>query len=103
MDALEVEERSPGERYIRILSAMTVRHAAKLAAELKSARQGAENLTIDLAGVSDLDSSGLQVLVALKKESLASGTSFKLVEHSPAVLSVFALYGMAAFSVIAFG
>ncbi len=97
MSFLEIEDRSTGERFVRVRGAMVIRHAANLAEEWKTARVGVDNLIVDLSGVSELDSSGVQLLVALKKESLASGTSFKLVQHSPAVLSVFALYGLAAF------
>lgn len=50
---------------------------------------------IDLAQVSELDSAGLQLLVAAKRAFRQKGGDLKLSNHSPAVLDVFELCRMA--------
>jgi anti-sigma B factor antagonist len=57
----------------------------------------AEPPVIDLSGVTDLDSAGLQLLMLAKKTALAHGRDVQLVGHSPAVLEVFELLNVAAY------
>lgn len=68
------------------------------AMELKSALLAEPPVTvIDLSGVTDLDSAGLQLLMLAKKTALAHGRDVHLVGHSPAVLDVFELLNVAAY------
>lgn len=46
-------------------------------------------LELNLADVSELDSAGVQLLIAVKKAGLAAQHALHLVGHSPAVLEVF--------------
>jgi anti-anti-sigma regulatory factor len=52
---------------------------------------------IDLSGVTDLDTAGVQLLMLAKKTALAQGRDIKLVGHSPAVMDVFELLNVAAY------
>jgi anti-anti-sigma regulatory factor len=52
---------------------------------------------IDLSGVTDLDTAGLQLLMLAKKTALAKHRDVRLVGHSPAVLDVFELLNVAAY------
>lgn len=52
---------------------------------------------IDLSGVTDLDTAGVQLLMLAKKTALAAQRDVKLVAHSPAVLEVFELLNVAAY------
>jgi len=52
---------------------------------------------VDLSGVSDIDTAGVQLLMLAKKTALAAGRDIKLVAHSPAVLEVFELLNVAAY------
>jgi len=52
---------------------------------------------IDLSGVTDLDTAGLQLLMLAKKTALAKKCDVHLVGHSPAVLDVFELLNVAAY------
>jgi anti-anti-sigma factor len=52
---------------------------------------------IDLSGVTDLDTAGLQLLMLAKKAALAKQRDLRLVGHSPAVLDVFELLNVAAY------
>ena len=52
---------------------------------------------IDLSGVTELDSSGLQLLMLAKKTALAQGRALTLVGHSEAVIDVFELLDVASY------
>jgi anti-anti-sigma regulatory factor len=52
---------------------------------------------IDLSGVTDLDSAGLQLLMLAKKTALTQKRDVKLSGHSPAVLDVFELLNVAGY------
>ena len=68
------------------------------AAEIKPALLGEPMpLTIDLSGVTELDSAGVQLLMLAKRTALAQQRELALVGHSPAVLEVFELLNLAAF------
>lgn len=56
-----------------------------------------ERLEIDLAGIEEIDSAGLQLLALLKQESLRQGKTLTLRNHSPAVLRIFEKMNTAAF------
>lgn len=55
------------------------------------------SLELDLGAVHELDTAGLQLLIMAKKEASARGQQLQLCNHSPAVLEVFELCGVAAF------
>jgi len=66
--------------------------------ELKPAMLSTPPLTeIDLSGVTDLDSAGVQLLMLAKKTALAEQRELRLTGHSPAVLEVFELLNVAAY------
>jgi anti-sigma B factor antagonist len=68
------------------------------AMELKPAMLPTPPLTdIDLSGVTDLDTAGLQLLMLAKKAAQTEGRELRLVGHSPAVLEVFELLNVAAY------
>ena len=52
---------------------------------------------VDLSGVTDLDTAGVQLLMLAKKTALAQQRDLRLVAHSPAVLEVFELLNVAAY------
>ena len=53
-------------------------------------------LEIDLSGVTELDSAGVQLLLLAKKTALGQQRELRLVAHSPAVIEVFELLNLAA-------
>jgi anti-anti-sigma factor len=68
------------------------------AMELKPALLPVPPLTdIDLSGVTDIDTAGVQLLMLAKKTALAEGRTLRLLGHSPAVLDVFELLNVAAY------
>lgn len=52
---------------------------------------------IDLSGVTELDTAGVQLLMLAKRTALAQQRELRLVGHSPAVLEVFELLNVAAY------
>lgn len=52
---------------------------------------------IDLSGVTEFDTAGLQLLMLAKREAMAAQRPLHLVHHSKAVLEVFETLNMAAY------
>ncbi|NEV64875.1 STAS domain-containing protein [Thiorhodococcus minor] len=56
--------------------------------------EGCREMVLDLSGVGELDSAGLQLLLMLKREAEAGGKRLQLVNHSQAVYAVLELLKM---------
>ena len=54
-------------------------------------------LEINLSGVTDIDTAGVQLLILAKKTAQAAKSELRLVAHSPVVMEVFDLLNLAAF------
>jgi anti-anti-sigma regulatory factor len=79
---------------LRIAGELTIFRAM----ELKPAMLSTPPFTdIDLSGVTELDTAGVQLLMLAKKTALAEARTLRLIGHSPAVLEVFELLNVAAF------
>jgi anti-anti-sigma factor len=77
----------------------TIYRAAELRASLQALLAGlAEGgaLELDLAAVTEMDSAGVQLLMAAKKSAQAGRRELRLVGHSPAVIQVFNTLDLAA-------
>jgi len=70
---------------------MTIYNAAEIKPVLLHALEQSDEIEIDLAGISEMDTSGVQLLMLMKREAVIAGKALKLVGHSPAVLEVFEL------------
>lgn len=87
-----------GVNRLELNDELTIYRAAELKEELLQALpQDGGTLELDLSGVSELDSAGLQLLMMLKKTAGQRGCKLRLQAHSPAVLEVFELLNVAAF------
>ncbi|MBK1689658.1 STAS domain-containing protein [Rubrivivax gelatinosus] len=76
---------------------LTIYRAAELRQALLAALdQHGADLEVDLAGVTEFDSAGVQLLMAAAKSAAARGGVLRLVRHSPAVLDAFAVLDLAA-------
>lgn len=75
---------------------LNIYRAAELRDVLVDALKTESDLEINLAGVTEMDSAGVQVLMAAKKTAQASGHNVSLVGHSPIVLEIFELLDLAA-------
>ncbi len=56
---------------------------------------GEKEVEIDLSGVTEIDSAGLQLLIQAKRAGARLGKPVRLVSHSPAVLEMIDLYQLA--------
>jgi anti-anti-sigma factor len=68
---------------------MTIYRAAELRESLSAALAAGGDLELNLSGVTEMDSAGVQLLMAAKKTARDSQHEVRLVGHSPAVLEVF--------------
>ncbi|MBS4096623.1 MAG: STAS domain-containing protein [Sulfuricella sp.] len=76
---------------------MTIFTAADLKEQLIATLSASPELEIDLSQVSEMDSAGLQLLIAAKNECLARNGRLRLTGHSPAVREVLDICNMTAF------
>lgn len=73
---------------------MTIYHTSTIKAALLDALAQSHEVELDLSAVSELDTSGVQLLMLMKREAVAAGKALQLSGHSPAVLEVFELLGL---------
>jgi len=76
---------------------MTIYRAADLKAIVLDALRKTQVLELDLSGVTELDTAGLQVLMLAKQTAKADQRELRLVKHSPAVLEIFDMLDLGAF------
>lgn len=86
-----------GKGHLAIEGEMTIYTAEALKGRLVSELEKGEDLEVDLSGVSEIDSAGLQLLALIKIEALAYGKTAHFVGHSNAVLDIIDLCGLDGF------
>jgi anti-anti-sigma factor len=79
---------------LHITGEMSIFRAAELKAMLLDAPAPTE---VDLSGVTEIDTAGLQLLVLAKRHAQAQGRELRLVGHSAAVTDVFDLLNVAGY------
>ena len=83
---------STNSNCLRIEGELTIYRAAELAAAMKAALAGVPAgaaLELDLAEVTEMDSAGVQLLLAARRSADESGRVLRLAGTSPAVAEVF--------------
>lgn len=98
---MNIDDRRDGERRTLALAGeLTIYAAAEakapLLAPLLAPLADCGELVIDLAGVSEIDSAGLQLLLLVRREAVAAGRPLAFADASPAVAELVALYGLDA-------
>ncbi|NRR32113.1 STAS domain-containing protein [Oxalobacteraceae bacterium] len=76
---------------------LTIYRAADLKVELLAALRQQPTLEVDLAGVTELDTAGLQILMLAKQTATAEQRTLRLLGHSPAVLEIFEMLDLGGF------
>lgn len=76
---------------VEVAGELTVHTAADQKARLVTALEQADALEVDLAGVTELDTAGLQVLLLLRQEAAAAGKPLLFTGHPQQVLDLLAL------------
>jgi anti-anti-sigma factor len=79
---------APAAAPTEVRAELTIYHAAALAFDLRRQLEAGSNLELDLAGVTELDSAGLQVLLVAEREARARGLSLRLHRPSRVVMDV---------------
>lgn len=82
---------------VKVSGEMTIYTAAELKQALTPLLYRQQTLELDLSQVSEMDSAGLQLLLAAKKTMQRGGYPLHLVMHSHAVLDALELCQLAAF------
>jgi len=76
---------------------LTIYTALELKDTLLAGLSATEELELDLSAVGEFDAAGLQLLVMIKQEALALGKRLRFTGHSPVVLDLLDLSGLAGF------
>lgn len=85
--------------HMQIQGEMTIYSALELKSSLIDCLNNSQEMVIDLSSVDEMDCSGVQLLVLIKREALKAGKVLHLVQHSPAALeamealNLFAYFG----------
>ena len=66
---------------------MTIFTASALRERIAAALAAGDDIEIDLAQVSELDSAGVQLMLAARREADACGKTLRFAGHSPAVIA----------------
>lgn len=94
--AISVKKKK-GLAILHIECAMTISTAAALKQELMKHIAKPSEREIDLTGVSEMDTAGMQLLLLAKREATRHNTPLRLTNHSSAVLGVIDTYNLAAY------
>ena len=86
-----------GVTRIAIDGELTIYRAADLKVTVLEALRKAPVLEIDLSGVTELDTAGLQVLMLAKNTAAADKRELRLLNHSPAVVEIVEMLNLGAF------
>src|SRR5262245_20959061 len=81
---------------VRLEGELTIYRATELRTEIQTALANATAVEIDLSGVTEIDSAGIQLLIAAQKTAAASQRELLLVQPSAPVQGVFQLFNLAA-------
>jgi anti-sigma B factor antagonist len=91
------QERGIAERSLRIEGEMTVPRAAELKRAMLDLLDQPGVAMIDISGVSELDTAGVQLLLFAKQTAQARQTQLRFSDLSPAVHEVFQLLDLFAY------
>ncbi|MDH5392426.1 MAG: STAS domain-containing protein [Gammaproteobacteria bacterium] len=82
---------------IDISGDMTIYEAAEIKQLFQNAIEKQANISISLANVSEIDSSGIQLMVSLKKAATDTDKTVSYHSHSPAVVALLDLFDMTSY------
>lgn len=85
-----------GRQLAAVLGELNIYAAAAARDELAALLELLMPLELDLGAVSDFDSSGVQLLLMLKREAQRLGCQLSFVNHSPSVREVLDLLNLVA-------
>jgi anti-sigma B factor antagonist len=77
--------------HIEIKGELSIYTVAALRQQLLDALDGAQEVEVDLSDVGEMDSAGMQLMVAAKREAALRDKALRFSGHSPAVFDVLEL------------
>jgi anti-sigma B factor antagonist len=80
---------------LHLAGELTIYEVPGVKLALLDAMAVADGLEIDLSGVTEIDTAGVQLLVAAKSSANEQQMAMRLVGHSPVVLELIELYNLA--------
>lgn len=86
---------NPGQLIVN--GALTIYDAVAAKAALLEALSKTTELEIDLSGVDEMDTAGVQLLILAKREAVHAGKHLRLAQHSAASLEVLDRYNLASY------
>jgi anti-sigma B factor antagonist len=87
---MSITVKKTGKRHrICIKGEMTIYTATELWVPLSEAVSKAKSIVVDLSGVIEIDSAGVQLLMLIKQIAMDTDKELMLVEHSESVVDVF--------------
>ncbi len=89
--------RRKGVCRMEIVGDMTIYEALEIKKKLLSSFDKAQEMEVNLSGVSEIDSTGVQLLMLVKMESQRQGKKLRLTAHSEATLKVLDTLSLSAF------
>ncbi|GLH71724.1 hypothetical protein GETHLI_02260 [Geothrix limicola] len=84
-----------GKVLIKLVGALTIYTAVQARKEFSDALEVHAAPEVDLSGVDEIDTAGVQVLLWIKQEAALRGRSIPFAFHSPAVVEVLDLLNLA--------
>lgn len=82
---------------VRIQGEMSIYQASELKQQLLAGLHEERTLVLDLSGVTELDTAGLQLLMLAKRTARTNHCQLQLQGHSTAVLDVFELLNLVGY------
>jgi len=76
---------------------LNIYSAPAVVENLVSSFQKYHKVAVDLGGIGEMDTAGLQTLIAAKKEAIKTGKLLKIVNHSSVVIKLVDLLGLVGF------
>lgn len=81
----------PPEPVLSIVGELTILTAGDVKTALLVALEGTDELTVDLSGVTELDTAGLQVLLLAKREAAGVAKTVRFRSPSEVVMTILAI------------
>lgn len=92
--AIEIKQQTNGVTHLAIQDEMTIYNASEHKQALAQFLKTSKELQLDLSGVGEIDSAGVQILLFLKKEAVKHAVKLTLIQHSQAVVEVLELLNL---------
>lgn len=94
---IDTDKVKKGHLYARLSGELTIYHANAMKQEMSALLARVDELEMDLTAVSEIDTAGLQVLMAVKNEALAKNKQLILTRHSQAVVDLLGISNLIGF------